>query len=521
METPTDVQSLTASGTADATLRGRLASAVNWRLVATALSLFLLFVLLLAIVQWGTPALVGTDGYYHARMGLLIREQGLKPDFKWLPLTILNSDSFYDHHLLYHVYLSLFAGRDPVFDAGRSMAQGVKLASMIMPALAFTAIWWLLRSLKVRWATVWTCGLFVVSEAFLYRMSMPRAQSASLLVLALSLYALFSGRHWLLAPLGFVYVWLYDAFPLLLLAGAVYIVATWVTERRFAWQALAFPAVGIALGLVLNPYYPQNVTFIINHLLPKIGDSSTQVGNEWYPYRSWTLVENSGFALVAFVLGTLAWSWRKERIDRVGLTLFLLTVLFGLLLFRSRRFVEYFPAFALLFAVVSLSGPYEAKMVGRKRWPVVAPVVLALIMIGPLALTVSQARDSVSRSKPADQYALAAIWLAENSSPEQMIFQTDWDDFPRLFFYNPSNIYTVGLDPTYMELNDADLFAKWRAVTRGEVDRPGEVIRDRFGASYVFTDLDHDEFLEQALADPLLEELYRDEYAVIFGVATD
>ena len=132
MESPTDIQSLNTTETTDAALRVRLASAVNWRLIATALSLFLLFVLRLAIVQWGTPALVGTDGYYHARMGLLIREQGLKPDFKWLPMTILSSESFYDHHLLYHVYLSLFAGRDPLVDAGRSMTQGVKLASLIL-----------------------------------------------------------------------------------------------------------------------------------------------------------------------------------------------------------------------------------------------------------------------------------------------------------------------------------------------------------------------------------------------------
>ena len=75
METPTDVQSLATSSDADTAPFSRLFSVVNWRLIATALSLFLLFVVLLAIVQWGTPALVGTDGYYHARMGLLIREQ--------------------------------------------------------------------------------------------------------------------------------------------------------------------------------------------------------------------------------------------------------------------------------------------------------------------------------------------------------------------------------------------------------------------------------------------------------------
>jgi hypothetical protein len=69
-----------------------------------------------------------------------------------------------------------------------------------------------------------------------------------------------------------------------------------------------------------------------------------------------------------------------------------------------------------------------------------------------------------------------------------------------------------------MELYDQDLFNEWRAITRGEIDQAGQVIRDRFGASYVFTDLDHGEFLNQAGSDPLLVELYRDEYAAIFAV---
>ncbi|MGD2078672.1 MAG: hypothetical protein PVH18_09835 [Chloroflexota bacterium] len=484
----------------------------------TAAALFVLFVLLLAFIQWGTPALVGTDGYYHARMGYLIRQEGIKPEFDWLPLTILNERAYYDHHLLYHIYLALFAARDPVYDAGRALTQDIKLASVIMPALAFTAVWWLLRSLKVRWAAVWTIGLFAVSEAFLYRMSMPRTQSASLLVLALGLYALFSRRYWLLLPLGFAYVWLYDAFPLLLVMGGAYAVSAWLTERRLAWQALLFPAVGIALGLLLNPYFPQNIGFIANHLLPKIGDSSTRVGNEWYPYRSWTLVENSGFSLAAFILGALAWSWRKKRIDSVSLTLFALAIFFGLLLLRSRRFVEYFPPFAWLFAVVSISGLIEPRLKDRPRAFVVAPVIIFLLLLGPLALTINQARASVARSKPADQYARASIWLADNAEPEAMIFQTDWDDFPRLFFYNARSIYTVGLDPTYMELYDKGLFDEWRAITRGEIEQPGAVIRERFGASYVFTDLAHDEFLDQARDDPLLTERYRDDYAAVFAV---
>jgi hypothetical protein len=229
-------------------------------------------------------------------------------------------------------------------------------------------------------------------------------------------------------------------------------------------------------------------------------------------------VENSGFSLAAYILGALAWSWRKERIDGVSLTLFVLATFFGLLLFRSRRFVEYFPPFAWLFAVVSISGLIEPRLKDRPRASIVAPVVIFLLLLGPLALTVNQARGSVARSKPADQYAEASVWLADNAEPGAMIFQTDWDDFPRLFFYNARSIYTVGLDPTYMELYDKDLFDEWRAITRGEIEQPSAVIRERFGASYVFTDLAHDDFLDQAQDDPLLTELYRDEYAAIFAV---
>ena len=499
-------------------IRKRLLSAVNWRLLVEAVVLFLLFVALFSFVQSGTSALVGTDGYYHARMGWLIRDQGLKPAFVWLPMTILSETAFYDHHLLYHLYLAIFSGVDPALDGGQSLTAGVKVASIILPSLAFMAFWWLLRSQGIRWAAFWSLGLFVVSEAFLYRMSMPRAQAASLLVLILGLLWLFQRRYWLLLPLGFVYVWLYNAFPLLLVIGSVYLLATWITERRFEWQAVAFPAAGVILGLLINPYFPDNIAFIINHLLPKIGESSTRLGNEWYPYETWTLVENSGFALLAMVLGVLAWGWRKERMNRVTLTIFIVAILFAFMLFRSRRFVEYFPAFALLFAVVSIAPLFEEWLAGRSGWNKLALVGLVALLALPAALTLTQAREAVGRSKPADRYAEAAIWLHDNTPADTLVFQTDWDDFTRLFFYNLNNIYTAGLDPTYMELLDADLYDEWRKITRGKVDQPGGIIAARFGASYVFSDLKHKDFLEMAAGDPTLEEVYRDKYAVIYEV---
>ena len=112
------------------------------------------------------------------------------------------------------------------------MLVAAKWASVFMPAVAFVAIWWLLRGQQVRYASIWALGLFAVSEAFLYRMSMPRTQAASLLVLALGLHVLLQRKFVWLIPLGFLYVWLYNAFPLLIVIAVVYAVAAFLTERR-------------------------------------------------------------------------------------------------------------------------------------------------------------------------------------------------------------------------------------------------------------------------------------------------
>jgi hypothetical protein len=492
------------------------------RTTLVAVALLALFITLFALVQFATPGLAGNDGYYHVKFGYLIREHGLTPAFETLPFTILKAGDFYDHHFLYHAFLSLFARTDPAVDGGQALTQGAKIASIVMPALAFLAIWWLLRAQKVPWPALWVLALFALSEAFLYRMSMPRAQSMSLLLLILGLHWLLTGRYKLLLPVGFIYVWSYNAFPLLMAVSGAYFAATFLLERRLVWQVLLYPTAGIVLGLMINPYFPQNLVFIANHWIPKLGESTTQVGNEWSPYRTETLLNNSGLALAAVALGILALGWQERRIDKRTLVAFGLVVVFGAMLFQSRRFIEYFPPFALIFLALSaaplLQKWAKTRFGARPATRIILPAGLILLLIYPLYHSVSDGRKLMERSKPANQYADAALWLGQQTSPGTMVFQTDWDDFTRLFFYNSDLQYTAGLDPTFMERHDAELFDEWVAITRGKVENPSNNIRQRFGAEYVFSDLKHDNFLDQAAQDPGLEEIYRDEYAVIFVV---
>jgi hypothetical protein len=131
-------------------------------------------------------------------------------------------------------------------------------------------------------------------------------------------------------------------------------------------------------------------------------------------------------------------------------------------------------------------------------------------------MTFNAAKTSLRTSKPYQTYAGASAWLVANTPAGERVFQTDWDDFPRLFYYNTHNTYLIGLDPTYMRIYDADLYSLWADITHGEIEQPSAAIEQDFGARYILTDLRHKAFLEQAAKDYGLMEVYRDSEAVVF-----
>ncbi|MBI3241062.1 MAG: hypothetical protein HYZ49_02060 [Chloroflexi bacterium] len=459
---------------------------------------------LLALVQMAASGLVGTDGYYHVKMAALMRAD-LTPDFIWLPLTILKPESYYDHHWLFHVLLSPFAGGNLIL--------GGQIAAVVFAAAALAAGGWLLRTQHVPGATLWTIGMVAASSAFIYRLLMPRAQSLSLLWLIVAMYLMIERRERWLIVLGLTYVWLYDAFPLLLVVAGVYFVAARLVEGQWRWSVLIYSAIGLGLGLVFNPYFPQNLTFIYHHLIAKLDIASVKVGSEWYPYTTAQLMENSGVALAAFVTGAFALGWQRQRLSLPAAFSFGLSIVFGIMLLASRRFVEYFPAFAVLFCAFAWQPVLAERQFGRRL-----VMVLTVIVLAGAAYNVYRTRDLLQNDLPAEQFAGASEWLTANTPEGSLVFQTDWDDFTRLFFYNTHNVYTVGLDPTYLQRADPDLYYLWVDITQGRGLDLSSAIREHFNAEYVVSDLKHKAFLERAEADPQFEEVYRDENSVVFKV---
>lgn len=480
--------------------------------------LFVVFLAALLLIQFATPGLVGNDGYYHIKAAYILRTEGLKPDFNWLPLTILNAENYYDHHYLFHILMIPFTFGD--------LRIGAKLASVFFPALAFLSIWYLLKKQKVPYAEVWSLGLLMISEAFIYRMNMPRAQSLSLLLLAWTLHALLQKEYKWLTLLGFLYVWSYNAFPLIVIVVALYLAAHLLVERKFLWTPLVFAVGGVVLGLVINPYFPENLLFIYRHITPKLFDmAAVPVGNEWSPYRTATLLENSGLALLIFASGIVALGLNAKKMSVATATSLFLTLTFSFMLFESRRFIEYAPPFMLIFAAFAwqpvleemqqnLQGNSKASLLKRFA-PVVALIILIPLLWGSMVGARKQLQES---GRPYQRYQEASAWLVANTPEDSRVFQTDWDDFPQLFFHNHHNTYTIGLDPTYMQIYDPALYDEWVAITRGKVDGMGEKIGNNFGGTYVITGLTHTAFIKEAQNDENLKLVYEDEYAKVFQV---
>jgi len=79
----------------------------------------------------------------------------------------------------------------------------------------------------------------------------------------------------------------------------------------------------------------------------------------------------------------------------------------------------------------------------------------------------------IASSDPDSFYKAGAAWLQKNVPANDLVFNTDWDDFPRLFYYDPTHRYITGLDPTYLYDRDPALSKLYDRITLGKEEDPG------------------------------------------------
>ena len=479
----------------------------------------------MAWIQFASPAIVGNDAYYHIRWSRILRDSlPHLPVFKWLPLTVLRPQLFVDQHFLFHVALMPFTFGD--------LRQGAKLAAPLFSAIAITSIFGLLVVYRIRYRWLWLLALAASSEPFLYRMSMTRAPSLSLLLLAVGVYLILERRWVSLAVLTFVFVWLYNMFPLIVAFAFLYAVTVWLSKNRLDLAALYATSIGAALGLAINPYFPKDLLLIFHHVHMLLAETVTMdVGSEWYPYDTWELLTHNAALFALCFAALLAFDFRKRSRDRRPLFFLLLSAMFLLMSLRWRRFLEYWPPFAILFAAFTFGaddpdgavGAHDSQGEAPIEWPRWIPArfgMAVLVFALGVAGVVNAAGARAEIRDLRDPFAMrgASAWLADHTPDGSLVFNTDWVEFPELFYYDQRNVYATGLDPRYLFDAEPDLWKVYDRITEGQEQHPGPLIRQRFGAEYVVARSDSTDFLNAAKASGDFDTVYSDEYASVLRI---
>ncbi|HZB44778.1 MAG TPA: hypothetical protein VE360_06025, partial [Pyrinomonadaceae bacterium] len=491
------------------------------------------------------------DAYYHFRWSRMLWDGlmsgSFPPSFDALPLTTLNPRDYVDHHFLFHVF-------QIPFTFFSDFQTGAKIGTWLFACLAVFSCYWLLVRHRVSYPLVWLVAIIGSAAPFLYRMNMGKAMSVSIVLLVVGLHLLFERKYRWLLPLAFVFALAYDMFVLLVaLAGMWTFVLLW-SERRVEWRPLAFVVAGSLLGFVINPYFPHNFRLLYEHLVIKVtpGDFTTTVGSEWYPYSTWEFLGNCGVALAAMVAGYVSFKDSASGGRQRAFLLMLFATLLMLANMRWRRFAEYFPPFAVLFAAFAAeplirrarelytsrepaaespeaAGEARAYDPGRvenaRAWEMIIVSTAFVLLTAPMVWYARVTAQDIAGMGGPDLYKGGMEWLSKNAEPGELIVNTDWDDFPKLFFYNPRLAWVSGLDPTYLLDKDrklAELHGKItiaRDLSDEEVANLGPLIRDNFCvgegegrrcARYVFTDHEHEAFFNDALDSGWFDEVYVD-----------
>ena len=487
------------------------------------------------------------DGYYHIKwtrtLWAGIKAGSFPPAFPWLPLTTLSPREYVDHHLLFHIMQIPFAAfRDPRL--------GAKVGSIVFASLAVLSCYWLLLRYRVRYALVWVLALLACSAPFLFRLNMAKAPPLSIVYLVIAIYLFFERKYWPLLPLALVFTWTYDLFVLLLMATVFWVIAIAWTEHRFAWRPLLWVTIGCVAGLVINPYFPQNLHQLYEHMAIKLvpDEYVTKVGYEWYPYDSWEFLGNSAVACIAMVVGYIMFD-PSERPRAQHSTFFLLfSTALMIMTMRWKRSAEYWPPFAVLFAGFALKpwldgargyltrlppevleelrpffdneASWWRRLTGdvREILKTVGVALVALALGVFLFFNLRATVHEIGRSSPHNYYKAGADWMRANIPPGQLIFNTDWDDFPRLYYFDETHYYVSGLDPSYLFDKNPALSRLYDRITLGQERDPGPLIRDRFGARYVFSANEHDDFFQHARESGWFDIVYEDTECTIMYI---
>lgn len=508
------------------------------------LALFVLVGTYFTKLQWnnyiGDP-----DGFYHAKIAQFLSQGTILKTLPWMQFSTL-AENFTDHHLLYHILLAPFTYlNNPLI--------GIKIATVLFATIMVLVFYWLLKKFDIKYAWIFSL-LFITLEGTVFRLGLVKANSLSLLVIWILISALYNKKYWLTIALGFIFVWLYGGWPISIMILIVYLLADKIHKKfqtgklKIFWSkiirvfhkkpnnnikiSLSLIA-GLIFGLVINPYWPNNLYFYYQQIIQigiiNLGQQFT-VGGEWYGIDFMTIISSGAHVFVLASIIFVVLILNHKIISRKSWFSFILSFIFLLLTIKSRRYIEYFWPFLLFFTACGLTD-----IIKKFNWPIIKKswekmprlqqiylgivgTVFIIFVLIPVWQNIIETK--IPRNHTIDKFEEASTWLSNNTPAQSIILHSDWDEWPILFYQNDQNYYIVGLDPTFMYNFDKELHQRFVSITTGATDyNLAKQIKHYFQANYIFVEKKgHSSLINNLKKHSDIHLVYEDELSQIYHI---
>ncbi len=488
------------------------------------------------MTEIGAP---GNDSFYHTRMAGLFPEHGLLHEFPWLRWTWFTQDDnrFVSHHYGFHMLLLPFTRAATLL--GYDELTGGRWFMCTMLGLQLALLDAILISAGVRFRILWLALILLWPHQFFERQAFVRAIGPTTVGLLTLTWLMLNRRYVIMifAIAAFLHLYLGAVLYVPVLIGAL-VAAEVLHARRWRelpWALTGCGLLGWALGIATHPYQTGMFEFLQMQVFGTGLSPDIEVGREWRPYNDvwWFAGYLAGPLLLALTAAVLLRLRYGPRLEPRTLAIVLIQTGFLLLMFKARRFVEFWPPFALLAAAMLAGPPLERlghrfarrptwqralllatgwalglamaaalllkwgrlPMMPHATWLAIAVVLLSIIpllqidtrrrglyvqgaLAGGLLLTVATGlaapRLEEARGSTRCRYDLATLnemmaYLRENTPRDAIVFTDDWDVFPVYFYHNTHNRFVVGLDPKFTHERRPDLWDRYVRITRGQV----------------------------------------------------
>jgi hypothetical protein len=465
---------------------------VSARSVRLCLGAFALAILLGGFTHFFLLPLGDSDRFYHLALSRMLAEHGS------LHLTALPQvddlgwgDYFPDKEFLAHAFgaLAYRIGGEPgiaflffLAAAGTAWTLFAYAATLLSPGLAFLAV--------LPW---------FFSTGFLFRILFLRPYVFAIFAFTLMNVALLRRRAWLIAVAGAFYSLSYHALYLPFAALALFAVCAFgEPDRAVRWKLAGWGVLGLAVGTVLNPYFPSNLTALwqqlVGNFLAQHSLSGVRFGAEVYALSAPLFFKLYALPITALLPAIFLLGRGRDPELRY---LTALSLLFLCVSFQSARGGEYMvPALALLAITASARLSFEPRRLA------LALGVLSLLQAG-LLFSEWSSQGAENPDASLNRENLEALLLPARGTK---IFNCDWAQGAFILYDRPDLRFVDVLDPLSLYFHDNARFLLREALRSGNVGGAAEVLRTDFHAAYVFCR--EGRLTEQLSQDPRVKLLY-------------